>query len=277
MTRIVQFFQSLARRGLNKFRNAGATSRLEFEGDYLSWAEASAKAGGYSEAGILDKCAQSLFKVKNGEAVHERDSVLFDRIEYSWPLLSGLLRAAIGNKGELHVLDFGGSLGSTYFQNRVFLRGIPVCWSIVEQEGFVSRGRELFQDERLRFFYTMEEAVKNDPRINVCVISSTLPYLPDPYAFVSQLIKFRFEYIIVDRTYFIDGDRDRLVIQHVPETIYDAHYPAWFFSEKRLLESFGPEYEILADFDSYLNAVAYLANGSGKERGMIFQRKGRND
>lgn len=273
MSRWIRAFRTFARKVLNKAAGAGTQSRLEFEGDYKSWSEASANAGAYSELNILEKCAQALLKVKNGEAVHERDSVLFDKIEYSWPLLSGLLRAALDNAGELHVLDFGGSLGSTYFQNRVFLRGIPVLWSIVEQEGFVSRGRELFQDQRLRFFYALEEAVKSDPKINVCVISSTLPYLPDPYSFIAQLLKFNFEYIIVDRTYFIDGEKDRLVVQHVPEFIYKAHYPAWFFSEKRLLEAFAPDYEVLADFDSYLNAAAYLANGNGKERGMIFQKK----
>ena len=53
--------------------------------------------------------------------VYERDSVLFDTIRYSWPLLSDLLRAASEDQNHLSVLDFGGSLGSSYYQNRVFL------------------------------------------------------------------------------------------------------------------------------------------------------------
>ena len=60
------------------------------------------------------------FKVKNGEAVYERDSVLFDEIQYSWGLLAGLEKAALEHDGKLCVLDFGGSLGSTYYQNKQF-------------------------------------------------------------------------------------------------------------------------------------------------------------
>ena len=45
--------------------------------------------------------------MKNGEAVYERDSVLFDEIQYSWGLLAGLQKAALENDGKLCVLDFG--------------------------------------------------------------------------------------------------------------------------------------------------------------------------
>ena len=72
--------------------------------------------------------------MKRGEAVYERDSVIFDHIEYSFPVLCGLLRAAVEDDGKLNVLDFGGSLGSSYYQKKGFL---AVCkhlrWSIIEQ------------------------------------------------------------------------------------------------------------------------------------------------
>ena len=70
---------------------------------------------------ILDKVLAATLKVKQGQAVFERDSVLFDEIEYSWPLLAGLMWAAASNGGKLNVLDFGGALGSSYYQNRKFL------------------------------------------------------------------------------------------------------------------------------------------------------------
>ena len=44
-------------------------------------------------------------KVKKGEAVYERDSMIFDQIEYSWPVLFGLMWAAAQNSGYLKVLD----------------------------------------------------------------------------------------------------------------------------------------------------------------------------
>ena len=46
-----------------------------------------------------------------------------DVMEYQFPLLSGLLYAA-ARDGGLSVVDFGGALGSTYFQCRDFLCGV---------------------------------------------------------------------------------------------------------------------------------------------------------
>lgn len=40
---------------------------------------------------ILQTVKNSLLKVKNAEIVYERDSVIFDEIEYSWQLLTGLM------------------------------------------------------------------------------------------------------------------------------------------------------------------------------------------
>ena len=40
---------------------------------------------------IFEKTKQSLLKVKNGEAVYERDSVLFDKKEYPYAIISSLL------------------------------------------------------------------------------------------------------------------------------------------------------------------------------------------
>ena len=80
-------------------------------GDYHSWDEALASSAGYDSEIILEKTRAALLKVKNGEAAYERDSVLFDEIEYAWPLLAGLMWVAARCQGTLNVLDFGGSLG----------------------------------------------------------------------------------------------------------------------------------------------------------------------
>jgi putative methyltransferase (TIGR04325 family) len=69
---------------------------------------------GYDSEIILEKTRDALLKVKNGEAAYERDSVLFDEIQYAWPLLTSLMWVAAQAKGILNVLDFGGSLGTTY-------------------------------------------------------------------------------------------------------------------------------------------------------------------
>ena len=60
-----------------------------WSGDYTSWQEAKKEATGFDHPAILEKVKNALLKVKNGEAAHERDSVLYDRIQYSFPLLAG--------------------------------------------------------------------------------------------------------------------------------------------------------------------------------------------
>src|SRR5690606_1701818 len=107
-------------------------------------------------------------------AVFERDSMLFDEVHHSFPVLAGLLRAAAENAGSLSVLDFGGSLGSSYYQCKDFLAVIrELQWSVVEQEHFVRAGREEFSTDRLNFFYSIAECVESAAP-NVALLSGVL-------------------------------------------------------------------------------------------------------
>ena len=140
-------FISLYKKIFPKKPNAGMWS-----GNYTTWKNAKENCSGYDAANILEKCKKALLKVKNGEAVYERDSVVFDKIQYSWGLLVGLQKAAIKSNNKLCVLDFGGSLGSTYYQNKAMLSGLKKLeWCIVEQAHFVDCGNQNFENEQLKF------------------------------------------------------------------------------------------------------------------------------
>lgn len=222
-------------------------------GNYSNWKDAQNKCTGYDDTNILEKVRTSLLKVKNGEAVYERDSVLFDEIPYSEPLISAFKNAAGENNGELHVVDFGGSLGSSYFQNRTFLKDIKsLQWSVVEQKHFVDCGKDLFEDEHLKFYYTIDEALKNN-KPTVLLLSSVIQYFEDPKVLIKKILAHNFEYIIIDRTAFIENRKDRITVQIVPESIYKASYPAWFFNEKNLLYNFKDKYEVINSFLSDLS------------------------
>jgi len=227
--------------------------RYGWFGNYENWEEVERLATGYDQDEIVETVRQSLLKVKNGDAVHERDSVLFEEIEYSWPLLCGLMFAAVNINGTLSVLDFGGSLGSTYYQNRNFLNNIEkVSWNIVEQEQFVAIGRMDFEDDKLHFYNTVEECFEKEVP-NVLVLSSVLQYLKEPYQFLDKLLKNNFKYIIIDRTSFNlnPKENDKIKLQIVPPTIYKASYPCWFFNEKKILEKFKKfNYKIIEKFDA---------------------------
>ena len=228
----------------------GVSGGVTWRGDYASWAEASERSTGYDSPVILEKVKAASLKVKNGEAVYERDSVLYNEIQYSWPLLAGLTWIAAQDGGKLNVLDFGGSLGSTYFQNRRFLDTLAdVQWSIVEQKAFVEVGKEQFEDDVLKFYHDMDACLQHRSP-NTILFSSVIQYLKDPYDVLDRVKCLRFEYILFDRTPFVPGERDRLTLQKVPKKIYPAGYPCRFFAKDRFRALFQDEYNVIAEFES---------------------------
>src|SRR5262249_49839600 len=112
-----------------------------FFGNYQNWQLALNNSTGYDNPAILEKVKDSMLKVKSDETVFERDSVILDKAQYPWPLLSTLLLAGLENNNELQVIDFGGSLGSTFFQVRKFLKHFKLKWQIIEQNNFVDCGK----------------------------------------------------------------------------------------------------------------------------------------
>ncbi len=218
-----------------------------WSGNYSSWGEAQNKCSGYDSQNIIDKVKESLLKVKNEEAVFERDSVLFDKVHYSYPLLSSLSLVALNNSKKLNVLDFGGSLGSSYFQNRKMFNQLDTfTWNIVEQKHFVTEGNKTFADDHLSFYYTVKECLK-EKNINVLLLSSVIQYIEKPYEFIDSLLGESFDYILIDRTPMLLEGNDRITIQKVPKSIYEAKYPCWLLNENKVQKCFLNSYDLISD------------------------------
>jgi len=233
-----------------RLRGNGPTGALGLSGDYRSWDEAMAASTGYDSDVILEKTRLALLAVKNGEAGYERDSVLFDEIEYAWPLLAGLMWVAARCGGALNVLDFGGSLGSTYFQNRAFVSTLPeVRWNIVEQSRHVETGKAWFEDDRLHFYADIAGCLA-ETQPNVVLLSSVLQYLERPYAILDQVLALPGEHVIIDRTPFWAGPSDRLCVQTVPPSIYPASYPSWIFSRQQFRSRLDDDWQCIVTFDN---------------------------
>ena len=245
-----------------------ALKKWGWYGNFKSWQEASQKSVGYDADNILEKVKNSLLKVKNGHAVYERDSVLFDKIEYSWEVLAGLMWIAAQNKGNLNLIDFGGSLGSTYYQNKYFLDSLnSVSWNIVEQSNFVTTGKEYFEDGSLHFFSTIEECLCAK-EINVFLFSNVLQYLDDPYELMFKVLNKNVDYIIIDKTNFTLNDIERITIQKVSNKIYGVSLPCRFFAENQFLSFFTDNgYELLSDF-----ITSEKTNIPSKSKGFIFKK-----
>jgi putative methyltransferase (TIGR04325 family) len=242
-----------------------------FEGNYTSWEDAATLSSGYDNVSILNKVLEATLKVKRGEVAFERDSVTFDDAQYSWLITTGLMWAAAQGDGRLDVLDFGGALGSSYFQNRVFLSGLrSLHWSVVEQGHYAEAGRNYIQDETLRFYSTINDCLsQNTP--NVILLSSVIQYLPNVDDLIAQINNSAANIVIIDRTPFNNGADDKICIQNVPKRIYQASYPMRVFSMNKLLDRFN-NWDVVAEKNSPEGALLSSGGIEISFQGLILRR-----
>jgi putative methyltransferase (TIGR04325 family) len=249
--------------------------RYGWFGNYSDWQEAKEKCTGYHGTDILQKVRSATLQVQRGTAVYERDALLFDKIEYSWPLLANLLWIAAANNQQLSVVDFGGSLGSSYFQNRRYTDGIKnLQWKVVEQPQFVDTGRADIAHGQLFFYYSIREALETSPS-QVLLLSCVLPYLDDPFTFLTEVMTYHFPYIIIDNTYFNPVKGNRLTIQKVPPLYYNASYPAWFLDYETIKTTLAVAYDVVEEYTN--EQFLYLYGEKINYRGLLLKKRTHNE
>ena len=211
------------------------------EGNFATWQEAldfcanHQHKEAYESFDILEKVANAIQEVRKGNAEFERDSFLFYKKDYNFQLLSALFLAFNGIDGDesIQVVDFGGSLGSTFFQNRSLFNTMnrSVVWNVIEQKQFVERGRK--EVPEIYFYNTIEEYIDSGGQCDILLLSSVLEYMEYPYEILRNLLKYKWKYIIIERSQYSPYGEDRIMVQTVPPTIYDAQYPLWLRSEDK--------------------------------------------
>ena len=173
------------------------------------------------------------------------------------------------NGGGLHVADFGGSLGSFYFLHRKFLSAIKdLKWSIVEQSEYVAVGQREFRDEKLQFFSTLEQCAERG-KIDLALFSGSLQYLEDPFHFLKRAAALT-SCIVIDRTPFIEGEKDRITIHSPPVSIYGGSHPHRFFA-KETFDRFMSEldFAVFAEWEGF----DHKANIESEYRGRVYRSK----
>jgi putative methyltransferase (TIGR04325 family) len=239
-----------------------------FFGNYQSWQEALKDSTGYNADVILERVQNALLQVKQGKVAYSRDGVIFEQIYYSFPVLAALSQVAIVSECKLNLLDFGGSLGTSYYQFKEFFLDLKeLHWSIVEQENFVKCGQDLFTDDHLHFFNDIDGCIKNlNP--NTLFLSGVVQCLENPYDFLKKIIEYNFQHIIIDRTAFVLKGSDRLTIQKVQPEIYPASYPSWFLNLEKFKSMFSEKYNLVFEFDS-----SDRVNLPSQFKGFYFRKK----
>jgi putative methyltransferase (TIGR04325 family) len=246
---------------------------IRFSGSYDSWADALEHSTGYDSELIFENVRSAILKVRSGQAAYERDSVLFYKQEHPFSLLAGLMRSALDNEGNLCVLDFGGALGSSYYQCRDFLSNLnSLKWCIVEQDKFVKMGRESFETDQLRFFFSVAECLKAE-QPNTILFSSVLQYIPHPFEALLEAVNSKADYIIFDRLQLSGSERDSICVQYVPARIYLASYPCWIFSEENFKKSMSDQFELISEADSLNGCRGEIGGLAFYNKDMIWRRR----
>lgn len=233
--------------------------------DYKSWDDASKESGSYSSSSIISRVTKSSKLVFDGKEAYERDSVIFNEIQYSYPLLACLLFCSANCKS-LRVLDFGGALGTTFQQNRKFLTELKNgCeWRIVEQKKFVEIGKKLFTNKFISFHYDIKKAAQNG--LDVIVFSGSLSYVKNPNFFIAEAIATKAPYIIIDKLQVISGEINTFGSEFIP--FYSTSVPIQFFSHNNLLKIFSKDYNLIEEWVSDLQP-----NSDKISKGFFFRIK----
>jgi putative methyltransferase (TIGR04325 family) len=223
-----------------------------FERGFNSWSEASANISSYNTSEVFDKTLNASRMVRDGKVAYERDSFLFNKVQYDFKLLSSLLLIA-NIQNRLNVVDFGGALGTSFKQNKKYLDclQIPKKWAVIEQLEFVRIGKDEFQTDTLVFFESLSQ-IKFD--VDVVLFGSSLCYLENAYEILDEIKTLLPKFILIVRTPFSDSVDDDIWIQNVPKHIYDASYPVWIFSESKLLAYLADNYALFEEWDDDLQA-----------------------
>lgn len=266
----------LLKRTYNKFYTPTKTDG--WFGNYSNWSEAEKLCTGYNSENILEKVKNAVVKVKNGDAVYERDGVVFDKIEFESAVLETFNEYVKANEGNLDLVDFGGSLGSSYFQYKGLIKDFKsIKWNVVEQSHFVSCGKQLIADSCLGFFDSIDAAVKGR-KSGILLLASVLQYFEKPFELIEKCLQYDFDIIIIDRTAFIEDADDRITVQIVPEEIYKASYPSWFFNEQKFIAAFGSKYIVVNEYISEVTKGAKLKdNKSVYWKGFILKKVTKNE
>jgi putative methyltransferase (TIGR04325 family) len=221
---------------------------VRWHGDYSDWQAASQNCPGYDAPQIVQNVLEKTLEVLNGQAAFERDGVTFAQPEYNWPALACILAGAEQVSAPLEVLDFGGSLGSFFHQHRNFFLGENrYHWHVVEQPHFVEIGKTRVHVTNL-FFHDKIEDCLSQASPAFAYLSSVLQYLPDPWLVLDSISSSPISFLLIDRTPFTMGLRDRITKQHVSAKICKSNYPCRFFSKSIFLKRLDVEWELIADW-----------------------------
>ena len=235
--------------------------QIKLRGNYRTWEQALKFSKGYNDNIIFEKTVESLKKVLLKQAIFERDSFMFYKESYDETLL--LIFKKIKKKiKKIYLCDYGGSLGSLYFQHRSLFKSNLIDWNVVEQKHYVKYANNKIDIKNLYFYDNLNFLSKK--RINVVLFSSSLQYLKYPYQILDKMIKKKISKIIIHRSPFMKNN-EIIKIQYIPKHIYDSSYPIRILNINKICNKLkkagykiNSQYKLNEEIDGYFYETFYF-------------------
>lgn len=237
-------------------------------GNFNSWDEAKNHSTGYDQDKIINKVFDSTMQVIAEKAAFEKDSMLFLESKLN-PDFFAAFSYACSISPDLSIIDFGGALGSTYWQHRKLLKNFNIKdWKIVEQERFIKVSKPIIEASSVLSFHSSLEEANTNPEKTFFMSSATIQYLNNPYEVLEKIVNEKFQFLFLDRVAFNFFEDDKITIQKVHMPIYEATYPAWFLNENKFLSFISERYDMVFEFQG-----RDVANLPSYYKGFLFERK----
>ena len=204
-----------------------------YTGRYASWNDVQAHAASDEPDAMIERTAAATAAVRDGTVEYEQDSVFMPPPRETSHLLDAIRAVADRTAGRVHLVEFGGALGSKYFWARRALGpSIDLRWTVVELARHVEYGRAHFASDTLRFELRLEDAARP---VDIVACYSAIQYLPDPVEGARALARAGAMAILLDRIPYSSSGKAELVLQRVKGSIYQAALPSWLPSERELV------------------------------------------
>jgi putative methyltransferase (TIGR04325 family) len=211
--------------------------RGPLEGPFASWDAASQRATGWDSPRIVEQALAAALEVRDGAAAFERDSVAHGQIIYSPTILAALM-LAVDRHRRLEVVDFGGGLGSNYFQNLKLIRALsnaPASWRVVERPALARIGVDQFQTEQLRFHDDLAAVRLERP---VVLFTGSLQYVADAFGLLETAMAMT-DIIALDRVLVYAEAEHGIFVQRLDAKRFGpVTLPTWCFARAALIDWF---------------------------------------
>ena len=248
----------------------------KYEGVYHDWDSALNNSKSYQSDETLNQIKNSaLIGYQNDKFF--RDGTVFEKYEFSSELNILLLNLSIQKNldKKIVICDFGGGLGTLYFQFRKYCQlfniNINYEWNILEQDDLAIYGNENIVSKNLNFFRSSKTDLEKI-QADLVIFSSVLNFVQNPYIIINRLKKIKPKYIFIDRTAFWDGKYDVITILEANKKIKGS-YPSHIFSLKEFKVQFSNLYYMKYYFNSKEGHFYFDRLKKGRYGGMIWEIK----